>query len=753
MFITIGAMAQTVVTSINTEKYYTLKCKATDHGPYIGVTDAGEINGRSTAPAYVTFEAAEGGYYIKVGRKYLNNSTNGSALSVSETATTVWTLNVPTHTQNVVTFGCGSDFYLNNNHKTGTPYLKSNYHNGGPGTGHACSLWEMAEYDAKTVNTPEMFINGKVYTFVTKRGSMGASTESDIAISTAKTTADTNTDYFKWTVYRSKGGKYYIYNIGKAMFLGEQSTDNNVDVPMSATPAAVTFRNTELDGYPIMFRTTDSGNCVVNHSKEHSHGLITWNAGWEDLDDEGSSHVITEVDELDAEILGTIATVVDDFETDNTEVLAQLNTLLAFENCIGTKVGEYVVNYDGYEEKIAEVKEFVNNVVSTKIPTVAEVEAQIDVVQGIIATAVPNLPVNGKAYTFKNVLPGDNVCWFTYTAEGKIELTTDESSATVFICRELEGGKFAFALNAGKYLIWRGSNAGYNGNSGVADAYDNTEVAYADFTIEKMTTAANYDAGVDMTATRYMLVKGRRNGTGDNQFNYYVIKWNNGTPVFDQANAPFYKLNHNSAGPFSSAFIMDEVEYANAPELKAIEGELVTIENAEAIATFSAPFPTVVPQGVTAYYAVANEGTHVTLEAIATGEAIPANEGVILVGDAGTATMAPAATETIATISDNLLGNSAGAAKELTGGYILAKGGNGVGFYACSGGTLAMNKSYLDITADQAAVEIRLPGTTGVENVVVENEVKAIYDLTGRRVEAITAPGIYVVNGRKVLVK
>jgi hypothetical protein len=37
--------------------------------------------------------------------------------------------------------------------------------------------------------------------------------------------------------------------------------------------------------------------------------------------------------------------------------------------------------------------------------------------------------------------------------------------------------------------------------------------------------------------------------------------------------------------------------------------------------------------------------------------------------------------------------------------------------------------------------------------VEVENEVKAIFDLTGRRVEAITAPGVYIVNGKKVLVK
>ena len=45
-------------------------------------------------------------------------------------------------------------------------------------------------------------------------------------------------------------------------------------------------------------------------------------------------------------------------------------------------------------------------------------------------------------------------------------------------------------------------------------------------------------------------------------------------------------------------------------------------------------------------------------------------------------------------------------------------------------------------------------GTTGIEEVATENvEVKAIFDLTGRRVEEITAPGIYIVNGKKVLVK
>ena len=65
-------------------------------------------------------------------------------------------------------------------------------------------------------------------------------------------------------------------------------------------------------------------------------------------------------------------------------------------------------------------------------------------------------------------------------------------------------------------------------------------------------------------------------------------------------------------------------------------------------------------------------------------------------------------------------------------------------------------KAYLPKATGMNAVSYSFrfeDGTTGVENVEVENEVKVIYDLTGRRVEAITAPGIYIVNGVKRVVR
>lgn len=71
------------------------------------------------------------------------------------------------------------------------------------------------------------------------------------------------------------------------------------------------------------------------------------------------------------------------------------------------------------------------------------------------------------------------------------------------------------------------------------------------------------------------------------------------------------------------------------------------------------------------------------------------------------------------------------------------------------------NKLYFTLTEVQAAALSRRfslsyieNGTTGVEEVLQEeNAEKVIYDLQGRRVEEMSAPGIYIVNGNKVLVK
>lgn len=90
-------------------------------------------------------------------------------------------------------------------------------------------------------------------------------------------------------------------------------------------------------------------------------------------------------------------------------------------------------------------------------------------------------------------------------------------------------------------------------------------------------------------------------------------------------------------------------------------------------------------------------------------------------------------------------------------------------YYALSGGALCYASSasvklgaqrwYLDIVTNGAnphsTIGIRvLDGATGIVEVEGEEaEVTVIYDLAGRRIDSITTPGIYIVNGKKTLVK
>ncbi len=50
-------------------------------------------------------------------------------------------------------------------------------------------------------------------------------------------------------------------------------------------------------------------------------------------------------------------------------------------------------------------------------------------------------------------------------------------------------------------------------------------------------------------------------------------------------------------------------------------------------------------------------------------------------------------------------------------------------------------------------VTLEVANATGIKEIEGDNAVKGIYDLSGRKLEKVSAPGVYVVDGRKVLVK
>ena len=180
-------------------------------------------------------------------------------------------------------------------------------------------------------------------------------------------------------------------------------------------------------------------------------------------------------------------------------------------------------------------------------------------------------------------------------------------------------------------------------------------------------------------------------------------------------------------------------------------------------ATLYLGYKVAIPEGVKAYVAVSTNNNHVQFEEIA--GVIPAATAVLLENvDTKTAYDFAYTAGDAATVATNLLKGSIANRYVVGDAYVLTKDGDDVCFGIASLNKLDgaaflnnANKVYLPAPVNSGGVKSYgfsfEDGTTAIENVEVENEVKAIYDLTGRRVEAITAPGIYIVNGKKVLVK
>ena len=157
----------------------------------------------------------------------------------------------------------------------------------------------------------------------------------------------------------------------------------------------------------------------------------------------------------------------------------------------------------------------------------------------------------------------------------------------------------------------------------------------------------------------------------------------------------------------------------------------------------------------TAYYASSVEDGYVVLKE-ATGT-VAAGEGLILAGE-GTVTI-PVATTSGTAISGNLLvGCPTGETlTENANQYVLVANGETAEFQslAGNGATIPAGKAYLDAEKTAGArLSIIFDGeTTGIAEVATAGtENGAIYNLSGQRVSQ-PAQGLYIVNGKKVIIK
>ncbi len=219
-----------------------------------------------------------------------------------------------------------------------------------------------------------------------------------------------------------------------------------------------------------------------------------------------------------------------------------------------------------------------------------------------------------------------------------------------------------------------------------------------------------------------------------------------------------HAYNGNKVGYWKSTAVDEGSAIVLSNTLPAIS---LNESNGKHYATYYLPFAAKAPEGVKAYAGTVSNG-NVKLTEYANG-VIPANEGVLLVSDNATsATFTLANDADVTTIDNDLKGVNA--VTELTNVEnseqvrIFSTKGGVVGFYKPNSNitSLAANKAYVIAPATEGALALNFGGNvTGInsvsDNAAMPNNVE-IYDLAGRRVNH-AVKGVYVVNGKKIIVK
>ena len=163
-------------------------------------------------------------------------------------------------------------------------------------------------------------------------------------------------------------------------------------------------------------------------------------------------------------------------------------------------------------------------------------------------------------------------------------------------------------------------------------------------------------------------------------------------------------------------------------------------------ATFGTLYKNAKPNGVKAYAAKVN-GKKVELTEVTN---VPAGKGVVI--EAAEGSYAPTFDVDADDIDTDLLVSNGTVVGDGTI-YVLANKNSVPGFYKLANGqTVPAGKAYLKITTPAPEFLPFEGGVTGIETVKAAKANKDIFNLAGQRV-AKTAKGLYIVNGKKVVVK
>ena len=167
------------------------------------------------------------------------------------------------------------------------------------------------------------------------------------------------------------------------------------------------------------------------------------------------------------------------------------------------------------------------------------------------------------------------------------------------------------------------------------------------------------------------------------------------------------------------------------------------------------------PAGVKAYTATLSESTLSFTECT---KAVPAATGLLLAGDASTSYDIPVTAEAADAVAGNaLIAAVTATSKQSTVGgmyyFVMKAGSDPLAFAPIStekAVTIPAGKAYVELNTASGARSLTVTfgdETTGIQTVAnIENATENYYNLSGQRV-ANPAKGLYIVNGKKVIIK
>lgn len=550
---------------------------------------------------------------------------------------------------------------------------------------------------------------------------------------------------------------YYLYNVGAQKFIERNTTSEAQQLALSETPNSESFIWTITKDV----HTQESASGVNRYDGAFNFSIVN-DTYYLTLSDASIAGVKTHAKtDAGSRFNLIIATTGGDYTTATQKVTAYEQT------AIGDKIRTFQQNVEsklktnigkmGYPTQTAwdAFTQTMGNATS-----MSQAQAALNT---LLSRANLTMPEDGKAYYIRPVNKGTAVSDRSknrlYCDNGSLEIgvgETDNNNA-IFYAHKTADFKYIFTNNAGKYLTFKAESKSINGvSNGFADEYNN----YYVFTLFPMQsfsgvsgdyiTSSNPTTGCLDEAGLFLLQGAMTTGRDDNHY----LMANTSDKIFHNGSTTqiFYTSGNTCAFAFEEA-----------PQQNKFKTEALTVDDVTAnIATYSSPFPVVLPKEVDAYIAV-SVGETIVLKKI-TG-ALPKNTGVILSAEEAKDYIPTACTtEEVASIdADNKLVASTGNAIDAsTQAYVLAKTSatdNKAVFKILSSNpddrALAQYKAYLNLTGSLAAkLAISFnDNVTAVSNATLAQEkTSSIYDLSGRKSNKLQK-GIYIVNGKKIIVK